>query len=449
MKIIKVKTGDATKALEALDRGGLDLSKVSDSVKKIFAIARRGATNSLYVEVDVKKIIKEVVARKDAAVIEYTQKFDGIDIAGRIEVGKQEIDAALNSISNEDRELLELAAFRIEAFHKRQVQESWSMTEADGTVMGMRVTPIARAGIYVPGGKAVYPSSVLMNAIPAKVAGVGMVAMVTPPGKDGINPYVLAASRIAKVDRVFRIGGAQSIAALAYGTKTVPQVSKITGPGNIYVATAKRLVFGTVDIDMIAGPSEIVIINDGTGEPLWLAYDLLAQAEHDELASSILITTSKEMAQKVNEQIDKALPTLKRRAIAEASLGAYGRIIVVESLKEAAVISNLIAPEHLELFVEAPDELMKLITNAGAIFLGRNTPVAAGDYLAGPNHTLPTGSTSRFSSPLGVEDFIKRTSYVNFSPKAINKHSPNIKRFADLEGLEAHGLSAQVRGGGK
>jgi len=449
MKIIHLKSGEISKAIADLYSAGLYLTEVSDSVNEIFAIARRGATDSYNVEADVRKILEEVETRGDAAVIDYTRKFDGVDITDRIEVSGAEMDAALNSLSKEDRELLELAASRIEAFHKKQIQESWSMTEPDGTKMGVRVTPIERVGIYVPGGKAVYPSTVLMNAIPAKVAGVGMVAMVTPPGKEGINPYVLAAAKIAKVDMVFRIGGAQSVGALAYGTKTVPTVRKITGPGNIYVATAKRLVYGIVDIDMIAGPSEILIIDDGRGDPLWLAYDLLAQAEHDELASSILITTSTEMAQAVSEQIEKVIPTLRRRAIAEKSLAAYGLIIVVESLEEAAAISNLLAPEHLELFVDNPDELMKLITNAGAIFLGRNTPVAAGDYLAGPNHTLPTGSTARFSSPLGVEDFIKRTSVVNFSVKAIDKLGRSIKRFADIEGFEAHGLSADVRRRGR
>lgn len=452
MKIIYLKDGETSKAREAYDRRGLYSKTESNSVKEILRIVIRPATGSHDVEKNVKTILEDVLGRRDAAVIEYTKQFDDVDVSGHIEVTGAELDTALNSIAEEDRKLLELVAKRIETFHIKQIQKSWSMTEPDGTVMGMRVTPIDRAGIYVPGGKAVYPSSVLMNAIPAKVAGVGMVAMVTPPGKDRINPYVLAAARIAGVDRVFRVGGAQSIAALAYGTETIPKVDKITGPGNIYVATAKRLVFGTVDIDMIAGPSEIVIINDGTGDPDWLAYDLLAQAEHDELARSIFITTSKEMAQAVNEQIEKVMPTLKRCAIAKKSLdneGFQSLIIVVESLVEAAELSNFIAPEHLELFVENPEELMKLITNAGAIFLGRNTPVAAGDYLAGPNHTLPTGSTARFSSPLGVEDFIKRTSYVNFSAKAIDKHAPNIKRFADIEGLEAHGLSAKVRGQGK
>lgn len=445
MEIIYSKAGELSKALDVINKGGLDLTTASDSVNTFFAIARRFNTDSFNVEVGVKAILEDVRVRGDAAVVEYTHRFDGIDISNKLEVTTKELDTALNSLSKDDRTLLELAASRIEAFHKKQIQESWFTTEPDGTEMGVRVTPIARAGIYVPGGKAVYPSTVLMNAIPAKVAGVSMVVMVTPPGKDGINPYVLAAARIAKADRVFRVGGAQSIAALAFGTETVPKVDKITGPGNIYVATAKRLVYGVVDIDMIAGPSEIVIINDGTGVPDWLAYDLLAQAEHDELASSILITTSEDMAQKVSTAVNKIMPSLKRRVIAEASLKRYGLIIVVESLKEAAVLSNFIAPEHLELFVEQPDELMKLITNAGAIFLGRNTPVAAGDYLAGPNHTLPTGSTARFSSPLGVEDFIKRTSYVNFSAKAINRHGHNIKRFAEIEGLEAHGLSAEAR----
>ncbi|MBI5886173.1 MAG: histidinol dehydrogenase [Deltaproteobacteria bacterium] len=452
MKIIKLNSADDSKNIDALDKGNLAVSKLCDSLLDFLLILDSGSRvdkGSLEIDKKVTEILSQVLQRQDAAVINYTKKFDGVDVTGRIEVSKQDIDAALNSISKEDRALLELAASRIEAFHKKQIQDSWSMTEADGTVMGMRVTPFARAGIYVPGGKAVYPSSVLMNAIPAKVAGVGMIAMVTPPGKDGINPYVLAAAKIAGVDRVFRVGGAQAIAALAHGTETIPKVDKITGPGNIYVATAKRFVYGTVDIDMIAGPSEIMIIDDGKGDPLWLAYDLLAQAEHDELASSILITTSEEMAVAVNEQIEKIMQKFKRRAIAKASLNSFGRIGVVETLKQAAQLSNYLAPEHLELFVEKPEELMEQITNAGAIFLGRNTPVAAGDYLAGPNHTLPTSTTARFSSPLGVEDFIKRTSFMNFSSAAINKHARNIKRFADIEGLEAHGLSADVRRSGK
>jgi histidinol dehydrogenase len=412
-------------------------------------ILKRGEQDTTLVEEAVKEIIAAVKKGGDEALVEYTRRFDKADIAGSIEVPLKEAEKAINSIPRKDLELMRLAASRIESFHKKQSEHSWFTTEADGTILGSRVTPLERAGIYVPGGKAAYPSTVLMNAIPAKVAGVNEVVMVTPPGKDGLNPYVLAAAHIAGVDRIFRVGGAQSIAALAFGTESVPRVDKITGPGNIYVATAKRLVFGTVDIDMIAGPSEILVINDGTGEASWIAADLLSQAEHDELASSILVTTSLKMAKAVSKEVEKQARKLKRRDIANASLKRYGLIIVAKDLMEAASISNSIAPEHLELFVEKSFELMASIKNAGAIFLGQHTPEAAGDYLAGPNHTLPTGGTARFSSPLGVYDFVKRTSVISLSSDAIQKHGADIKRFAGLEGLEAHGLSAAARLGRK
>ena len=294
-------------------------------------------------------------------------------------------------------------------------------------------------------GQAAYPSTVLMNAIPARVAGVNEIIMATPPGRDGINPLVLAAAKISGVDRVFRVGGAHSIAALAYGTKSIPKVDKITGPGNIFVATAKRLVFGAVDIDMIAGPSEILIINDGSGDASWIAADLLSQAEHDELASSMLITTSAKMAKAVSAEVEKQLKRLKRKEIARTSIERYGIIIVAGGLEDAATISNNIAPEHLELFIERPFELLGLIKNAGAVFLGPYTPEAAGDYLAGPNHTLPTGGTARFSSPLGVYDFVKRMSVIGFSKDSFCKLGKSVKDFAMLEGLEAHGLSAAAR----
>jgi histidinol dehydrogenase len=412
-------------------------------------ILKRGEQDTTLVEEAVKEIIAAVKAGGDEALVEYTRRFDKADIAGSIEVPLKEAEKAVDSIPRKDLELMRLAASRIESFHKKQSENSWFTTEADGTILGSRVTPLERAGIYVPGGKAAYPSTVLMNAIPAKVAGVNEVIMVTPPGRDGLNPYVLAAAHIAGVDRIFRVGGAHSIAALAFGTESIPRVDKITGPGNIYVATAKRLVFGTVDIDMIAGPSEILVINDGTGDASWIAADLLSQAEHDELASSILVTTSLKMAKAVSMEVEKQVKKLKRRDIAKASLERYGLIIVAKDLPEAASISNSIAPEHLELFVEKPFELLASIKNAGAIFLGQHTPEAAGDYLAGPNHTLPTGGTARFSSPLGVYDFVKRTSVISLSFDAIAKHGADIKRFASLEGLEAHGLSAEARLGRK
>ncbi len=412
-------------------------------------ILKRGEQDTTLVEEAVKEIIASVRARGDEALMEYTRRFDKTDVERSMEVPLSEAGKALGAVPKKDLEIMRLAASRIESFHKKQAENSWFTTEEDGTILGSRVTPLARAGIYVPGGKAAYPSTVLMNAIPAKVAGVGEVIMVTPPGKDGLNPYVLAAAALSGVDRIFRVGGAQSIAALAFGTESVPRVDKITGPGNIYVATAKRLVFGAVDIDMIAGPSEILIINDGTGEASWMAADLLSQAEHDELASSILITTSARMARAVSSEVDKQVKKLSRRAIAKASLDRYGLIIVAKDLNEAAAISDSIAPEHLELFVERPFELLTSIKNAGAVFLGRYTPEAAGDYLAGPNHTLPTGGTARFSSPLGVYDFVKRTSVISLSPEAIGRHGDDIKRFSALEGLEAHGLSAAARAGKK
>ncbi len=421
-------------------------SKDRGFARLLASITRRGAEDASAVEAVVRSILDDVRQRGDRAVIEYTKRFDGVDLKKTgLLVTDKEINAAIRRVPRKDLSLMELAAARIESFHKKQLQNSWFVTEADGTLLGSRVTPLERAGVYVPGGKAAYPSTVLMNAVPARVAGVDTVVMATPPGKDGINPHVLAAAKVAGVDRVFRAGGAQAIGALAFGTRTVPRVDKITGPGNIYVATAKRLVFGTVDIDMVAGPSEILIINDGAGDPAWMAADLLSQAEHDELASSILITTSVKTAVAVNKEVERQLKGLKRRAIARSSIDRYGVIITTESLEEAARISNRIAPEHLELFVEEPYALLGLIRNAGAIFMGRNTPEAAGDYLAGPNHTLPTGGTARFSSPLGVSDFIKRTSVINLSPSAIKTLGPSVKRFADLEGLEAHGLSAGTR----
>ncbi len=414
------------------------------------SITQRGAADTSAVEASVRAILEDVRKRGDRAVAEYTLKFDGVDLkkAG-LKVTDREINAALKRIPRKDLAILDLAAVRIADFHYRQVPNSWFTNDGLGNTLGAKVTPLERAGIYVPGGKAAYPSTVLMNAIPARVAGVDSVVMTTPPGKGGINPYVLAAAKVADVDAVLRIGGAQAIGALAYGTRAVKKVDKITGPGNIYVATAKRLVFGTVDIDMVAGPSEILIINDGTGDASWMALDLLSQAEHDELASSILITTSASMARSVKAEIEKKLKKLKRRAIARASLERYGVIIVARNLEEAARISNTIAPEHLELFVEEPFELLGLIRNAGAIFMGKNTPEAAGDYLAGPNHTLPTGGTARFSSPLGVEDFMKRSSVISFSAAGMDSLGADMARFAALEGLEAHAASAAVRSGGR
>ncbi len=418
----------------------------------LLKITGRGGSVPAGIEEAVKDIIGNVRARGDRALCDYTKRFDSVSVKinsksgkGFFEVSKREINRAYNSVPAKDLEVLEAAAERIESFHLRLLEDSWSYTDTDGSVLGVKVTPVERAGIYVPGGKAAYPSTVLMNAIPAEVAGVDEVVMVTPPTVDGINPYVLAAAKLAGVDKVFRVGGAQAIAALAYGTESIRAVDKITGPGNIYVATAKRLVYGTVDIDMIAGPSEILIINDGTGEASWMAADLLAQAEHDEQASSILITTSLKIAREVAGEVEAQLKRLKKRGIAAESIERYGAIIVVKELVEAVEISNSIAPEHLELFVKEPEELLPSIRNAGAVFLGYETPEAFGDYLAGPNHTLPTGGTARFSSPLGVQDFLKRTSIIGLSEAGIRKFGRKAARLAAIEGLGAHAKSVNVR----
>jgi len=418
----------------------------SDFDAKFAAIEGRGASAPAGVEETVKQIIAEVRCRGDAALFELTAKFDRLELtAESIEVPASELDAALTRIPVEDRQALELAAERIGHYHAKQKQETWLSSDEDDIQLGQLVTPLDRVGIYVPGGKAAYPSSVLMNAVPAKVAGVSEVIMVVPMPDGQANPHVLAAARIAGVDRVFRIGGAQAVAALAYGTESIPRVDKITGPGNIYVATAKQLVFGQVDIDMIAGPSEILIINDGSGNPGHLAADLLSQAEHDELASSVLITTSVEMAEQVQAEVEKQLQQLTREAIARQSIDAYGAVILARNLDEAISFSNRIAPEHLELAVDEPMAILPQIRHAGAIFLGHYTPEAAGDYIAGPNHTLPTGGTARFFSPLSLEDFVKKSSLVCFSRQGLERLGRQIVQIAELEGLEAHGKSVSIR----
>ncbi len=414
----------------------------------LLSFRKRGESDSGPVESVVREILTDVRVRGDRAVAEYTLKFDGVKIKRGGRVSAKEFNEAIKRVSKKDMTLLEAAAGRIEEFHARQLSHTDIYEDNLGNTLGARVTPLGRVSIYVPGGKASYPSTVLMNAIPAHVAGVGEIIMTTPSGKSGINPHVLAAAKVAGVDRVYGIGGAQAIGAAAYGTTVIAPVDKITGPGNIYVATAKRMVYGAVDIDMIAGPSEILVINDGTGEASWIAADMLSQAEHDELASSILITTSKGMAKKVAAEVKAQLSSLrpmKRRKVAEKSIASFGLIVVVKNLSEAADISNEIAPEHLELFVDKPLELIDKIKNAGAVFLGKNTPEATGDYLAGPNHTLPTGGTARFSSPLGVYDFQKRTSLIGFSPEGIKALGRDIRRFATIEGLTAHAESVKKR----
>ena len=408
-------------------------------------ILDRGRSLSTEVEGLVRSIILAVKEKGDRALLEYTARFDGLTLRREdLLLSSGEIKEAVSSLPEDVLDLLRLVAERIEAFHRGQIPGSWFTTER-GILLGQRVRPLKRVAIYAPGGRAVYPSSVLMNAIPARVAGVGEVVMATPPSKGGVNPLLLAAAHVAGVDRVYRIGGAQAIAALAYGTETIPKVDKITGPGNIYVATAKRLVYGEVDIDMIAGPSEILIINDGTGRADWIAADMLSQAEHDELASAILITTSRDMAEGVRCEIESQLRGLTRRSIAEEALKRYGAIIIVDRLEEALSIANEIAPEHLELIVKDPFSVLDMVENAGAIFLGPYTPETLGDYVAGPNHTLPTGGTARFSSPLGVEDFLKRSSILSFSKEGLQRLGEYAIALAELEGLDGHGRSVAVR----
>lgn len=395
----------------------------------------------------VDEIIMQVRAKGDEAVVELTNRFDRTTVSemSQLEMSQARLQQALEAISPEQRNALEVAADRVRSYHERQLSHSWQYEEADGTLLGQKVTPMDRVGIYVPGGKAAYPSSVLMNAMPAKVAGVEEIIMVVPTPDGIINEMVLAAAAIAGVDRVFTIGGAQAVAALAYGTQTVPRVDKIVGPGNIYVATAKRAVFGAVGIDMIAGPSEILVICDGKTDPDWVAMDLFSQAEHDEDAQPILIATDSAYIDRVEQSIAKLLPTLEREQIISASLADRALLIEVADLDEAAALSNRIAPEHLELSVEDPVTLTDKIKHAGAIFMGRYTAEALGDYCAGPNHVLPTSGTARFSSPLGVYDFQKRSSLIMFSADGASEMGKVASVLARGEGLTAHARSAEYR----
>jgi len=419
----------------------------TDFDRQFAAILNRSEETSADVLVTVQEIIAQVRSRGDAALLEYTNGFDRLNLtdAVALEVTQQEIDVAVKAVPEQDMAALQLAVERVARFHEKQKQQTWLSTEEPDILLGQKVTSLDRVGIYVPGGKASYPSSVIMNAVPARVAGVREIIMVCPTPGGEINPAVLAAAQLSGVDRIFRIGGAQAVAALAYGTATIPKVDKITGPGNIYVATAKQLVFGQVGIDMIAGPSEILVINDGSGTPAHIAADLLSQAEHDELASSILITTERSFGEAVAAEVEYQLGQLSRESIARASWEKFGAVIVAGSLEEAAAFSNRIAPEHLELAVADPFGLLSRITNAGAIFMGHWTPEAAGDYLAGPNHTLPTGGTARFFSPLSVDDFVKKSSIICFSEPGLKRLGPDIVRVAGMEGLEAHGKSVSVR----
>ena len=395
----------------------------------------------------VSQILKEVQERGDKALIEYTAKLDGA-LIDTIEVPRKEIEEAAASMDDEFMRVLEKAAENIRKYHKRQVRNSFVMTEENGVVLGQKIVPVAVAGIYVPGGTAAYPSTVLMDTIPAKIAGCKSVVMVSPPGKDGkINPAVLAAACVAGVDRVFRVGGAQAIAALAYGTETVPKADKIVGPGNIYVAEAKKEVSGIVSIDMIAGPSEILIIADGKSDARTVAADMLSQAEHDKNASAVLITDSQDLAEKVRAELEEQLPLLPRYDIARASIDTNGKIIIVDSISSAIEVSDRIAPEHLEVCVDNPFDYLDKIHNAGSVFLGRNCPEALGDYLAGPNHTLPTSGTARFSSPLSVDDFVKKYQFTYYTASALSIVASDVALFARREGLEAHARSALVRKG--
>lgn len=395
----------------------------------------------------VAEIIETVKKGGDEALFSYTEKFDHCKMdAAHIRVTREEIDEAYQKVDADFVEVMKKSAANIRAFHEKQLRNSWFDPKPDGTILGMKILPIAIAGVYVPGGKAAYPSSVLMNVLPAKVAGVERIIMTTPPGADGrVNPGTLVAAHIAGVDEIYKVGGAQAIAAMAFGTQSIPKVDKITGPGNIFVALAKKACFGYVSIDSIAGPSEILVIADETANPRYVAADLLSQAEHDELASAILITTSKTLADQVSVEVDRFVANLSRREIIEKSLNNYGYILLVDSLDEAADTANEIASEHLEILTKDPFAMMTKIRNAGAIFLGEYSSEPLGDYFAGPNHVLPTNGTARFFSPLNVDDFLKKTSIISYSRPALEKIHQDIEYFAENEGLTAHANSIRVR----
>ncbi|HLE41589.1 MAG TPA: histidinol dehydrogenase [Nitrospirota bacterium] len=425
-------------------------SKQKDIAAELKRIVNRGEAATEEVAAAVKNVVERVRKQGDPAVLEFTEKFDRASLALKdIRVTPEEIRDAYTKVDQKKVDALKLAAQNIRHFHEKQKMSSWVSQEADGVILGQLARPIRSVGIYVPGGKACYPSSVLMNVIPAMVAGVEQLVMCSPAPGGNLNPYILVAADIAGVKEIYKIGGAQAIAAMAYGTATIPRVDKIVGPGNIYVATAKRYVFGQVDIDMIAGPSEILIIADETADASFVASDLLSQAEHDELASSILITTSHGLAVKVDAEIERQLANLARKEIARKAIDRFGVIVLVESMQEAAEVSNSIAPEHLELAVEKPFELLSLIKNAGAIFLGHFTPESVGDYIAGPNHVLPTGGTARFFSPLSTDSFMKKSSLIFYTKEGLDKVGEAVMQIADVEGLDAHGNTIRVRMGKK
>ena len=411
------------------------------SADEIFA--RTAPTVS--VEDTVAEIIRHVREAGDTALYEYCEMFDGVRLTS-LAVTPAEIEEALTKVEVEFLTILEKAAANIRHFHEKQLRTSFILNEENGVVIGQKIIPVDRAGLYVPGGTAAYPSTVLMDAIPAKIAGCREVVMVTPPGKDGkVNPVILAAAHVAGIDRIFKVGGAQAVAALAYGTESIPKVDKIVGPGNAFVAEAKKQVFGTVSIDMIAGPSEILIVADGKSSPRHLAADLLSQAEHDKMASAVLVTDCAELAAAVQAELEVQIPKLSRAEIARVSIDNNGKIIVAPDLNTAIEIANEIAPEHLELCVDNPFDYLDRIRHAGSIFMGRNCPEALGDYFAGPNHTLPTSGTARFSSPLSVDDFVKKTQYTYYTKEALSRVAKDVAYFAEKEGLTAHAKSAIIR----
>ena len=397
------------------------------------------------VEGIVTEIIDNVKKNKDKALFDYCKKFDKANLSSLV-VSEEEINEAVSSVEPEFLEILQAAANNIKKFHEKQKRNSFIINDEKGIIIGQKIIPVDRAGLYVPGGTAAYPSTVLMDSIPAKLAGVREVVIVTPPNSEGkINPVILAAASVAGVDRIFKVGGAQAIAALAYGTETIPKVDKIVGPGNAFVAEAKKQVFGKVSIDMIAGPSEILIVADSKTDPAYAAADLLSQAEHDKLASAVLVTDSEDLAAAVSAELEQQIPLLERAEIARASIDDNGKIIVADTLERAIEIANEIAPEHLELCVDEPFDYLDSIRHAGSIFMGRNCPEALGDYFAGPNHTLPTSGTAKFSSPLSVDDFVKKTQYTYYTKEALSKVAADVAYFANKEGLTAHAKSAVIR----
>ena len=411
------------------------------------ALRARSAGGSEEIRLAVMGIVEDVRTRGDEAVFEYTEKFDHVQMdASHIEVSAEEFDEAYGKVSPELLEVIRSALVNVRAYHEKQLRNSWFDTSKPGTMLGQKIIPLERVGVYVPGGKAAYPSSVLMNIVPAKVAGVSQIIIVTPPGKDGkVDPTTLVAAKEAGVDVIYKVGGAQAIAALAYGTGSIPKVDKITGPGNIFVALAKKAVYGEVSIDSIAGPSEILVLADETPDPKYVAADLLSQAEHDEMASAILVTTSRELARKVSAEVDAFIEKLERKEIIQKSIDHYGWILVADSMDEAVDMVNAVASEHLEIMTADPFPLMMQIRNAGAIFLGNYSSEPLGDYFAGPNHVLPTGGSARFFSPLNVDDFIKKSSIIYYSREALEKEHEQIISFARAEGLTAHANSIAVR----